>query len=411
MMVEAISVQTIRTRSFFCRSYTAFLSRRLFSRSIMLQRSKRPAGFTLVELLVVIAIIGILVALLLPAVQAAREAARRNQCQNNLKQLGIGLHNFHDVNKKFPVGTHDDDNRSYCWRTWLLPYIEQEAIYNKMVAQDNSVPLNALGLSAGPAVGVTIGGIWVPPDMGGGTNKDYLSPPTTNWSVDNGTDKWTEISGGNAFMVAQGKTVLPGFLCPSDILPIVDNDGFGKTNYVGNMGSLYNDGQFNTCAAPNGSVQNGILLVANNNNNTWVVRMNEIIDGTAFTFLVGECTASENVRPNNTGFGGFPIWIAGNNNGGCNGAGHSGSICRHVGANYQNGVYYSNGAAVASLSHIYTLNRRTGVDSDASFGSQHRGGANFVLCDGSTRFLADTVDIKVYSAAGTRGGQESLALP
>ncbi len=83
-------------------------------------------GFTLVELLVVIAIIGVLVALLLPAVQAAREAARRAQCVNNLKQLGIGMQNYHDVHRQFPVG-----NVSCCWGTWqmsILPFIEQQQL-------------------------------------------------------------------------------------------------------------------------------------------------------------------------------------------------------------------------------------------------------------------------------------------
>ncbi len=105
---------------------------RLISGSSNLGR--RPSGrraFTLVELLVVIAIIGILIALLLPAVQAAREAARRSQCTNNLKQLGIGMQNYHDIYHSLPVGSY-----SCCWGTWkvaLLPYIEQLALRQKYV--------------------------------------------------------------------------------------------------------------------------------------------------------------------------------------------------------------------------------------------------------------------------------------
>jgi prepilin-type N-terminal cleavage/methylation domain-containing protein/prepilin-type processing-associated H-X9-DG protein len=87
-------------------------------------------GFTLVELLVVIAIIGILVAFLLPAVQAAREASRRSQCQNNLKQIGIAVQNHHDARRAFPMGRNGMDQFAVSWAFFLLPYLEETAVYN-----------------------------------------------------------------------------------------------------------------------------------------------------------------------------------------------------------------------------------------------------------------------------------------
>jgi prepilin-type N-terminal cleavage/methylation domain-containing protein len=94
---------------------------------------RKRLAFTLVELLVVIAIIGVLVALLLPAVQAAREAARRMSCSNNLKQLALGLHNYHDAVQTFPYGYMESGGFHLrdCWVQQLLPYIEQTAMYNK----------------------------------------------------------------------------------------------------------------------------------------------------------------------------------------------------------------------------------------------------------------------------------------
>src|SRR6056297_3242731 len=82
-------------------------------------------GFTLVELLVVIAIIGVLVGLLLPAVQSAREAARRMQCSNNLKQMGLALHNHHDAHEAFPMGVTPWHRNGYNWKFKILPYLEQ----------------------------------------------------------------------------------------------------------------------------------------------------------------------------------------------------------------------------------------------------------------------------------------------
>lgn len=97
----------------------------------MRQLALRRGGFTLVELLVVIAIIGVLVALLLPAVQSAREAARRMSCTNNLRQLSLSLHNFHDVNGTFPKHVSPGGVTGVSWLVHVLPYIEQKALYEQ----------------------------------------------------------------------------------------------------------------------------------------------------------------------------------------------------------------------------------------------------------------------------------------
>jgi prepilin-type N-terminal cleavage/methylation domain-containing protein/prepilin-type processing-associated H-X9-DG protein len=118
---------------------------------------KRIRGFTLVELLVVIAIIGILIALLLPAVQAAREAARRTQCNNNLKQIGLGMHNYHDINKTFPPSYMDFGATGHGfriaeprwgWGTFILPFVEQQPLYDTLAPNRFPTP-SANNLTAG----------------------------------------------------------------------------------------------------------------------------------------------------------------------------------------------------------------------------------------------------------------------
>ena len=103
----------------------------------------RWRGFTLIELLVVIAIIAVLIALLLPAVQQAREAARRTQCKNNLKQMGLALHNYHDVFNKFPIGSNNTQAGGWGCPLWtaVLPYVDEAPMYNKwdFIGQANQV--------------------------------------------------------------------------------------------------------------------------------------------------------------------------------------------------------------------------------------------------------------------------------
>ncbi len=157
----------------------------------------RQAGFTLIELLVVIAIIGVLVGLLLPAVQQAREAARRSACSNNCKQLGLGLHNFHDANKKFPpsgflksVSTGasvptDGLNRNYStWLTLLLPYLEESALYDGL---DTSQPL--YGSSPQPIVSSQVSTLLCPSDtkLSLGQTRNMA---TTNYAATEGYHWW-----------------------------------------------------------------------------------------------------------------------------------------------------------------------------------------------------------------------------
>jgi len=106
-----------------------------------MQRKQR--GFTLIELLVVIAIIAILIALLLPAVQQAREAARRTQCRNNMKQLGLALHNYHDAFTTFPIGTQWSDDPN--WRIGILPYLDQAPLYNSLNLSSGFMAHNGMG--------------------------------------------------------------------------------------------------------------------------------------------------------------------------------------------------------------------------------------------------------------------------
>ncbi|WP_153555637.1 DUF1559 domain-containing protein [Roseimaritima sediminicola] len=209
-------------------------------------------GFTLVELLVVIAIIGVLVGLLLPAVQAAREAARRMQCSNNLKQMGLALHNFHDTFNEFPAGYgfNNDANKGSWRKAWgwgarILPYIEQGNMYD------------------------TLG-------VGSREFNDALPG--------NDSSTWPALE------LAAIRTNLPTFRCPSDISPDIntsvdfchsggpDSTKPATSNYIGVYAYQYSN--WNPGGAPPST--NGIFQPQNGS------RMASVTDGLSNTFMVGE---------------------------------------------------------------------------------------------------------------------------
>lgn len=327
-------------------------------------------GFTLIELLVVIAIIAVLIALLLPAVQQAREAARRTQCKNNLKQIGLALHNFHDTFLHFPVGEYNDDHNNWGWIPYILPYMDQSNLYTAL--QDTATNGNSR--------------MWIPPNMGGGPN----GPNGTSFSIDayNGANAagqdTTNLSAGSGYYPSGAASAkLNALVCPSDILPAVSTAGYAKSNYVGNLGNSANWGGTTFGYGLTGSKNNGILLFANDNNNTYVCRMADVSDGTSNTVCVGE--ASQSVGATSSSTARMPLWAG--SQGGGSGTSQMGQVLRIMDAAYPP----ANGTILSQ---------------DQAFGSQHVGGLQVLLTDGSVRFVSQNISVATWSAIGSRNGGE-----
>ncbi|MCA9059021.1 MAG: DUF1559 domain-containing protein [Planctomycetaceae bacterium] len=308
---------------------------------------KRSKGFTLIELLVVIAIIAILIALLLPAVQQAREAARRTQCRNNLKQLGLALHNYHDTFNTFPPGYVDVDggntertNGGWAWTVHVLPQLEQANLYGQFNL--DTTPF-ALTTPAGVAV-------------------------------------------ANQSLV---KTVLPMFSCPSDPKPemIANNNGasgngagtaaIATCSYMGVLGPFDGAPCTNNGAVVNVDKRNIGVLTVNGS-----VRIRDILDGTSNVFAVGECRYIENT----TDIGGNAI---GSQRNFC-----FGSITNNGGPNCANNGYNNNGAHnhIRSTRHKLNGPLLSASNLHRAYSSWHTGGAQFLMCDGSVRFVSENID-------------------
>jgi len=340
-------------------------------------------GFTLIELLVVIAIIAVLVALLLPAVQQAREAARRAQCSNNLKQIGLALHNYHSALNTFPPNlTPGGDAYNYAKGGWgvlshLNPYLEQTNVYNLM---DLTLPTYAL-----------IGGSYV-------------------------------FAGGDANTQKAVQTVVPTFLCPSDLGKPIDGGygltTMGPTNYCANQGSGVDT--INGDPDMNGSPLNadGVFFADSR------IRISDITDGTSYTAafsesLLGEGPTSATTLPASVdpkrvyGYLGYTTGLA-----------LTDAACAapaFFNLSQRRGfAWYAGEIRCASYNHYYGPNPPTWdcIFNNFDYGytamgwkaarSLHPGGVNLLMCDGSTRFVGNLIDRPTWSALATRAGREAL---
>ena len=325
-------------------------------------------GFTLIELLVVIAIIAVLVGLLLPAVQKVREAAARLRCANNLKQIGLAVHAYHDANTYFPPGYVDgnttttstpdkDVGPGWAWSAFLLPYIEQGNLYNRI---------------------------------------NFMQPVGM---------------GVNAQISQQSLTI---FQCPSDpyqqVFSVYDSNfsnpiaTVAHSNYVGCNGweECFNGAGGNPQPGPGADGLAGIYGQAGRglfyrNSRTNVA---SVTDGMSNTIFVGE--RSGNHSPSTwTGAvpgGRCPAWMA---------TQPPSPYSPPPGPAYDN-ADFGEALVLAHCNATHLPNADFPIYDPDTFYSMHIGGANFLLGDGSVRFLTSSINPNTYQALGTIGGGEVL---
>lgn len=310
---------------------------------------RKRHGFTLVELLVVIAIIGILIALLLPAVQAAREAARRSQCTNNLKQIALAVHNYHDTYKVFPIG-----NWTTAYGTWLvslLPFIEQQALADRY--QPWPVGYSAAGNL--PVTTVQLAAYTCPSDSNSANASLYSGVTFHNYVANYGNTTCSRAA-------------------------TLGTDSAGNPNRYG--------------GAP---IVGMVVGVGSYNDKTYLpaaVKMADIWDGTSNTLLV-----SETVQGKGGDLRGFAWW---------------GYACHFE-------TYLPPNSAEPDRVQFDSYCKPNEPGNPPCVGatpewteqilaarSRHPGGVNAALCDGSVRFVAETIRLDTWRGLGTIRGKEAL---
>ena len=311
----------------------------------MSQSNQKRAAFTLLEILVVLLVIGILVGLLLPAVQLARAAASRMGCQNHLKQLALALHNFEQINKVFPQGNtynyNDPDNLlneplvPLSWMVWTLPYMGEETVWQQTLSDFQNIPISHIG------------------------------PPHTGM-----------------------KTVIPSYTCPGDgrlgtVHRVTDGSSAGTLVALGSYLGVSGDGKV---GFDGWTSQNGVLFTSSK------VRISEVLDGTSQTLLIGE-------RPPSPEFS-FGWWYSPSQAN----AGLQTLAIRSL-KGWFNGI--EPGVECPPGPYSYQNGKLSDVCDSNHFWSLHSGGANFAFCDGSVRFIPYTAS-NILPALATRAGGEVI---
>lgn len=326
-----------------------------------------PRAFTLVELLVVIAIIGVLVALLLPAVQAAREAARRARCSNNLKQIGLALQLYHGTYEVLPIGARM--NLGELWSGYTLPFIEESKSWERVVTD-------------------TSDGNW---DM----QCAFPRPLPPDWK-----------KAANAKILALS-TAFPFYRCPSMSGPehVLDTSSDdwqiperAPCSYLGVASGVWTQDEYGL--TPTGvKVDLSMIGLDGVIFSDSGISFANVSDGLSTTFMVGEAshwepkdydtrepTIAAGPRAGNPGR--IDHW-------------HTCSDCVDIG----------NDASEALGSTGVRMNETDPKkEAELAFGSRHPGGCNFVLCDGSVHFVSESIDASTYSALGSRSDGKAVQL-